>query len=65
MLKNIEIEYNNDLSITKDKILDVFDSYFDDEFSFDFNKNRIEIQLGSLDYHSFQRSVNKIVNKDY
>jgi len=61
MLKEIIVPLENDSLIEKSKIISLFDSFFNDEFSFDFSENKAEIQLGSLDFNMFQITVNKVI----
>ena len=62
MVKEIILPVENDSSVEKTKIIMLFDSFFNNEFSFDFAGNQIEIQLVSLDFNLFQRTTNKILS---
>ncbi|MDR2292930.1 MAG: site-specific DNA-methyltransferase [Prevotellaceae bacterium] len=59
MNKILEIELNKNHIIEKEKLFNLFTSFFDEEFGFDFNDNSVEIQLGTIDYNSFKLHVNK------
>ena len=62
MIKEIVIPVENEVSVEKSKIITLFDSFFNDNFSFDFVDNQTEIQLISLDYNLFQHTANKILS---
>jgi len=62
MVKDIILPIEDDCLVEKSKIITLFDTFFNDEFSFDFIGNQTEIQLVSLDYNHFQRTVNKILS---
>jgi predicted methyltransferase len=61
MYKEISIPIENDVLVEKSKIINLFDSFFNKEFSFDFTENQAEIQLAVLDYTMFQQTANKIL----
>jgi DNA modification methylase len=65
MLKEIFIPIENDYAVEKSKILTSFDTFFSNEFNFDFTDNQIELQLGTLDYTMFQLTANKIMSNGY
>jgi len=62
MVKEIKIPIENACLIEKNKIINLFDSFFDDEFSFDFSDNNAEIQLVSLDYNLFQNTTKNVLS---
>jgi len=64
MIKEIQIPIENDFLVEKNKIISLFDSFFSDEFSFDFSDHQAEIKLGSLDYNLFQRAVNQALENE-
>jgi DNA modification methylase len=59
--KEISIPIENDCLVEKSKIINLFSTFFNDEFSFDFIDNTVEIQLIALDYNSFQWTANNIL----
>jgi len=61
MYKEISIPIENDHIVEKNKIINLFGSFFNDEFSFDFAENQAEIQLAVLDYTMFQHTANKVL----
>jgi len=61
MYKEISIPVENDFLVEKNKIINFFGSFFNDEFSFDFAKNQTEIQLAVLDYKMFQHTANEVL----
>jgi len=61
MYKEISIPIENDYLVEKSKITNLFGSFFNDEFSFDFTENQAEIQLAVLDYTMFQHTANKVL----
>ncbi len=61
MAKEINIPIKNDSLIEKSKILNLFDSFFGDDFSFDFTDEQAEIQLVALDYTMFQHTAAKVL----
>ena len=61
MYKEIYIPIENDYLVEKNKIINLFGSFFNDEFSFDFAENQAEIQLAVLDYTMFQHTANKVL----
>ena len=60
--KEIILPVENDFSVEKTKIITLFDSFFNNEFSFDFSENHIEIQLVSLDFNLFQQTTNRVLS---
>jgi len=62
MTKEILIPVENDYAVEKSIILNSFNSFFSDDFSFDFTDNNIELQLGTLDFTMFQHTANKILS---
>ena len=61
MVKEINIPVENNSLVEKSKIINLFDSFFNDEFSFSFTENQAEIQLAVLDYKMFQRTANSVL----
>ncbi|MCL2073373.1 MAG: site-specific DNA-methyltransferase [Marinilabiliaceae bacterium] len=61
MYKEINIPIEKGVSIEKSKILNLFGTFFNNEFSFDFTDNQAEIQLAVLDYTLFQRTASNIL----
>jgi DNA modification methylase len=61
MYKEISIPIDNDSLVEKSKIMNLFDSFFCDEFSFDFTENQADIQLAVLDFTMFQHTANKVL----
>jgi len=64
MVKEIILPVENDVLVEKTKIIALFDSFFNDDFSFDFVGNQTEIRLVSLDFNLFQQTTNKILSND-
>ncbi|MDR1554302.1 MAG: site-specific DNA-methyltransferase [Prevotellaceae bacterium] len=64
MYKNIEIKFNKNYTIEKDKIFNIFNVFFDNEFIFDFTENSVEIQIRSIDYNNLQLHVNRSLSND-
>jgi len=62
MLKQITVNIENEHLIEKDKIIFLFDSFFSEDFSFDFFDNKVEILLGVLDYSLFAHKSTKIIS---
>jgi hypothetical protein len=62
MVKEIILPVENDVLVEKTKIISLFDSFFNNEFSFDFVGNQTEIRLVSLDFNFFQHTANKILS---
>ena len=62
MVKEIILPIENEYLVEKTKILASFDSFFNNEFSFDFVDNQTEIQLVALDYNLFQLAANKVLS---
>jgi len=62
IVKDIFLPVENDSLVEKSKIITLFDSFFNDEFSFDFVENQTEIHLVSLDYNLFHHTANKILS---
>ncbi|GHT81930.1 hypothetical protein FACS189467_6750 [Bacteroidia bacterium] len=65
MLKNLEIPIEETTDLQKEKIIKVFDTFFDDKFSFDFSDELVEIQLGTLDYNAFKRSADTLMSNEH
>jgi DNA modification methylase len=65
MTKEIIVPLENEGFIEKSKILSSFDTFFNDDFNFDFSDNSVEIQLGALDYAMFQITANQLLEKSY
>lgn len=61
MIKEIVIPIENDSLVEKHQIITLFNSFFNDEFSFDFIGNNTEIQIASIDYNLFQSTTNMIL----
>jgi len=61
-LKKITLSVENDVLVEKTKIIMLFNSFFNEEFSFDFVGNQMEIRLVSLDFNLFQQTTNKILS---
>jgi DNA modification methylase len=59
--KEIKIQFENDYLVEKNKIISLFDSFFNEEFNFDFSDSVVDIKLGTLDYNMFQAVANKAV----
>ncbi|MDR1383316.1 MAG: hypothetical protein LBJ67_05660 [Planctomycetaceae bacterium] len=59
MAKEITVPIEKDFLVEKNKIITLFDCFFDDDFNFDFTENSVEIELKSLDYMLFQNIANK------
>lgn len=62
MAKDISIPLGANLAIEKSKILNLFGSFFCDDFSFNFTENHTEIQLVALDYAMFEQAAVKILS---
>ena len=60
--KEIFLPIESDSLVEKSRIISLFDSFFNDEFCFDFVGDKTEIQLASLDYNLFQHTANKIIS---
>lgn len=65
MTKEISIPFDNNYEVEKSKIMSSFDSFFSDDFNFDFTENSIELQLGTLDFTLFSNTANKILSNGY
>lgn len=65
MTKEISIPFDNNYEVEKSKIMSSFDSFFSDDFNFDFTENSIELQLGTLDFTLFSNTATKILSNGY
>jgi len=61
MVKEISVPIENGFLVEKNKIINLFNTFFSNEFSFDFIDNQAEIQLIALDYTMFQHTANKVL----
>ena len=62
MTKEINISVENDFLVEKSKIINLFDSFFCSDFSFDFTDNQTVVQLGALDFTMFQHTASKVLS---
>lgn len=58
----IPVIIENDILVEKDKIRNLFDSFFSKDFSFVFAKKQAKIHLAVLDYTLFENTAKKILS---